>query len=486
MMIRQKHHLAILLLSLGMLLLGAFLVIFLKKNWDDEEAGLRRETNLLFSNAVHGIESQMFDKLLVRKWKTSGSDTTVSIALNLPGIPPPKDSARMMTFIQERSMVKETCAPELRKDTQESQLQIIVKSDHSGNKTDMSGALSMLVSSDSMHPMMLQSLEKSFGEAIERSGLPLQWSILQTREVPADSLAASPGAFVAGRYADLLSGEQLRVEISGYKPYLLKKIAPQILFSILLYACVGLAFLFVYQSFRKQARLAEMKNDFIRNMTHELKTPISTVNVAIEALQHFDVLQDPERTREYLSISRNELNRLTLLVDKVLRMSLFEEGAGELKTEALDLRALVEEVLGAMKLQFEKYRAQVSFHFSGSDFRLNGDRLHLLSVVYNLLENALKYSNLPPKIEVQLSEKAQTLELKVLDEGKGIPAEYLDKIFEKFFRVPTGDVHDVKGHGLGLHYVAGVVRLHQGSIAVESREGFGTAFILRFPVELVA
>jgi two-component system phosphate regulon sensor histidine kinase PhoR len=203
--------------------------------------------------------------------------------------------------------------------------------------------------------------------------------------------------------------------------------------------------------------------------------------VAIEALQNFDALESPERTQEYLAISQLELNRLSLLVDKVLRMSLFEQGEPELKTEPLDLRLLVEEVLSAMKLQFEKYRAEVGFSVSGTDFSLRGDRLHLVSVLYNLLENALKYSPLPPKITVSLAHSEHQLTLQVKDQGRGIPSEYQSRIFEKFFRVPTGDVHDVKGHGLGLNYVAGVVQLHQGSIEVESKEGRGTAFTVRLP-----
>jgi two-component system phosphate regulon sensor histidine kinase PhoR len=162
-------------------------------------------------------------------------------------------------------------------------------------------------------------------------------------------------------------------------------------------------------------------------------------------------------------------------------MSLFEQGEPELKTEPIDFLALVEEVLAAMKLQFEKYRAEVNLSVSGKHFNLRGDRLHLVSVLYNLLENALKYSLEPPKIEVRLAHAGNQLTLQVKDQGRGIPEAYLDRIFDKFFRVPTGDVHDVKGHGLGLNYVAGVVRLHQGQIEVNSQVGVGTEFTVRFP-----
>lgn len=485
-MFRQRHHIAIVLLSLGLALLGIFLWLFLKKTWEDETASLRRETNLLFVNAVHGIESQVFDRLLVKRWEGVDGDTTVNISLQLPPMARGRDSsAKVFAMVQERSVTTDIKAD--LEDSSKTRMKIAFTSERFAAENEMSGALSVLMTTDSIrgvladsvNPKFLISLEQTFGEAMQRAALPLDWKVIRFK----DSLMVDNqrDVLVAGQYADMASGERFRAEISGYRAYLLRKIGPQILFSVLLFACVGLAFLFVYQSLRQQIRLTEIKNEFIRNMTHELKTPISTVSVAIEALQNFDALENPARTREYLAISQLELNRLTLLVDKVLRMSLFEQGEPELKSEALDLRNLVEEVLAAMKLQFEKYRADVSLSVSGTDFSLRGDRLHLVSVLYNLLENALKYSPLPPQIMVSLAHSEHQLTLQVRDQGRGIPAEYQGRIFEKFFRVPTGDVHDVKGHGLGLNYVAGVVRLHQGSIEVESKEGVGTAFTVKLP-----
>ncbi len=485
-MFRKRHHIAIFLLSLGLALLGIFLWLFLKKTWNDETNTLRRETNLLFVNAVHGIESQMFDRLIVKRWEGAEGDTSVNISLRLPSPIHRTDSAKAFVFVQERSLVTSNVLNKM--DSSKTKMKIVFNEERLPGEAEMSGTLSMLMSADSNHlacpdsinPKFLKSLEKNFSEAMQRAALPVAWKV--SRLGSSSDSTHQRETFMAGQYTDMLSGERFGAEISDYQGYLLRKTGPQILFSILLFACVGLAFLFVYQSLRQQIRLTEIKNDFIRNMTHELKTPISTVSVAIEALQNFEALENPARTQEYLAISQLELNRLTLLVDKVLRMSLFEEGDPEMKTEPIDLRSLVEEVLAAMKLQFEKYRAEVTLTISGSDFRLHGDRLHLVSVLYNLLENALKYSPLPPHITVNLAHSESQLSLQVRDQGRGIPTEYQGRIFEKFFRVPTGDVHDVKGHGLGLNYVAGVVRLHHGSIDVESKEGIGTAFTVKLPV----
>jgi signal transduction histidine kinase len=479
-MFRQRHHIAVLLLSLGMILLGVFLWLFLHKLWKDEQEGLRRETNLLFVNAIRGIESNMFDQLIIRQWENREGDTAMHVTLRLP--PPAGDSARVLAFVEEKAIITQE-VQEFRGEKLQD-MKIMINRNNPPAESDISGAISVFVgadslvvsSKDSVQPRVRETLEQNFGTAMQRAGLPVKWQIQSL----ADSLPAD-NVFVAGQYTDVVNGERYRAVISNYQGHLLRQITPQLVFSLLLFASVGLAFLFVYQSLRKQMRLTEIKNEFIRNMTHELKTPISTVSVAIEALQHFDALQNPERTREYLAISQLELNRLSFLVDKVLRMSLFEQGEPELKTEHIDFRALVEEVLAAMKLQFEKYHAEVKLSVTGQHFNLLGDRLHLVSVLYNLLENALKYSPEFPKIEVALAHTEQQLTLQVRDRGRGIPAEYLDRIFDKFFRVPTGDVHDVKGHGLGLSYVAGVVRLHQGQIEVNSRVGVGTEFTVRFP-----
>jgi two-component system phosphate regulon sensor histidine kinase PhoR len=242
------------------------------------------------------------------------------------------------------------------------------------------------------------------------------------------------------------------------------------------------AFLVLYRNLRKQRKLAELKNEFISNITHELKTPIATVGVAIEALKNFNAIDNPERTREYLDISQNELHRLSLLVDKVLKLSMFENQGVELKYETLNLRGIVTEVVESLKLQLEKFKATVDVQYNG-ETELRGDRLHLLSVVFNLLDNALKYRSAEKevKIDVQINGTADAVQLIIRDNGIGISPEYQEKIFEKFFRVPHGDTHNAKGYGLGLSYVAQVIKKHGGTIAVQSVPGESTAFTITLP-----
>ena len=267
----------------------------------------------------------------------------------------------------------------------------------------------------------------------------------------------------------------------GSGSYVLKRITPQIGFSLLLVLLTIGSFWLLYRNWRQQTRLTMLKNDFIGNITHELKTPIATVSVAVEALRNFNALQDPERTREYLDISANELQRLSLLVDKVLKLSLFERHEIELKNSLFNLRELVQEVTASMRLQFERSAATLTLDAQGSDFHLKADKLHITSVIFNLLDNALKYTPVDPRIRITLAEDTGFTTMTVTDNGIGIPQEYRKKIFEKFFRVPTGDRHNIKGYGLGLSYVSYVLQRHGGEISVESREGSGSSFTVKLP-----
>jgi len=271
-----------------------------------------------------------------------------------------------------------------------------------------------------------------------------------------------------------------KLQLGNTFPYLFKRINIPILLSLFIVGFTIFSFVLLYKNMLKQKRLADIKNEFISNITHELKTPIATVSVAIEALRSFNASMDAQRSKEYLEISANELQRLSLLVDKVLKLSMFENKGIDLKYEPLNMQALIKEVASSMRLQFEKKNATVSISSEG-DSSLEGDRLHLVSVIFNLLDNALKYSYDNPHINITTIDGGNKLSLIVTDDGIGIPQEYREKVFEKFFRVPTGNLHNAKGYGLGLSYVAQVVKKHNGSIKVEPQEGGGSKFVIVIP-----
>ena len=327
-------------------------------------------------------------------------------------------------------------------------------------------------------------LDSAYKKELAKAGMPVSFSIKKGKDdslhlkdtINSMQFTTSPAS------VGLLNPYWYQAAFENPTTYLLKKISLQILFSLFLIAFTSVTFIFLYRNLLAQRKLTEMKNDFISNITHELKTPLATVSVAVEALRSFGGIQNPERTKEYLDISAAELQRLSLLVDKVLKLSLFENRELELKKEIFDLKQLTEEVLNTMKLQFDAHRAKVDLAMQGQYFTINADRLHITSVIFNLLDNALKYSKENPEIHIRLQHVTDTIILQVEDRGIGISTDFKAKIFDKFFRVPTGNHHNIKGYGLGLSYVAHVVKRHGGIISVDSEPGIGSTFTVKFPI----
>jgi two-component system phosphate regulon sensor histidine kinase PhoR len=270
-------------------------------------------------------------------------------------------------------------------------------------------------------------------------------------------------------------------EFVNIKWIVLKKITPQIAFALLLTLITSASFIIMYQNLRAQHRLMILKNEFISNVTHELKTPIATVSVALEALKNFSGMDNPRLTHEYLDIAQHELNRLTVLTDKVLTASLLDEHGMTMEVASVDLEKIISDVIFAMGPVFEKKDGSIKFLKTGSDFALRGNHVHLTNVVYNLIDNAIKYSASKLEVVVSLNDHGDRISFSVKDSGNGIPREYQSKIFEKFFRMPTGDVHNVKGHGLGLSYVASVIGKHGGTIEVLSKPEAGSTFTVIIP-----
>lgn len=326
----------------------------------------------------------------------------------------------------------------------------------------------------SQDTLKVNEIRAAFEKRMEQQNMDLPFTISREMRAPDDERSFNQ---VTIGFRNPIT---YKLELGNTFPYLIKRIAAPILLSIFLVAFTVVSFWLLYRNLLRQKRLADIKNEFISNITHELKTPIATVSVAIEALRSFNANMDAEKTKEYLDISANELQRLSLLVDKVLKLSMFEKTEVDLKYEPLDMKSLVDEVTASMRLQFEKHQARVSVATEG-DTHLEGDRLHLVSVIFNLMDNALKYGKGDPEIDIRITGGPQKLSLCIADNGIGVPAEYRDKIFEKFFRVPTGNLHNAKGYGLGLSYVAHVVKKHHGTIRVESVEGTGSRFVISLP-----
>jgi two-component system phosphate regulon sensor histidine kinase PhoR len=240
---------------------------------------------------------------------------------------------------------------------------------------------------------------------------------------------------------------------------------------------------FVYAMFviLRQKKLSEVQRDFVNNMTHEFQTPISTIRVATDVLSSKKILEQPERFKKYIQIIKQENLRLKNQVETVLTTAKVGRGKLELDIRLQELHRLISEVLEGVQIEIGK---GLELNLDAEKTSIYADKVHLLSVIRNLTENAIKYSKKPASIKVSTRNDKNGISLEIKDKGIGIPKEYLGKIFNKFYRVPTGNIHNVKGFGLGLNYVQQIVKAHKWEIEVDSEYGVGTTFTINIPQEL--
>lgn len=230
----------------------------------------------------------------------------------------------------------------------------------------------------------------------------------------------------------------------------------------------------------RQKRLSEVQRDFVNNMTHEFQTPISTIQVATDVLNHPKILEQPERMKKYVQIIKQENNRLKNQVETVLTTARLTRGKLEMNVELQELHTLIYEVTGSVQAELGK---NLIFELNADRTSLYADKVHLINVIRNLVENAIKYSEKPATVVIATHNTSEGIVLEIKDKGIGIPKEYQAKIFDKFYRVPTGNVHNVKGFGLGLSYVKQIVKAHRWSISVKSEYKKGTTFAITIPQE---
>ncbi len=263
--------------------------------------------------------------------------------------------------------------------------------------------------------------------------------------------------------------------------YLLTTMWMMLSTSVLLLIIIVWAFTFTIQTIFKQKKLSEVKNDFISNMTHELKTPISTISLACEALSDKDMSVNENVRANYVGMISQENKRLGLLVESVLKSATWDKGDLKLKKEELDLHDIINEVSGNILIQVESKLGVIVKELGAKTSIITADRVHVTNLIYNLLDNANKYSPLTPEITIKTENLKAGILLTVADKGQGIKRENLNKIFEKFYRVPMGNVHNVKGFGLGLNYVKAIVSRHGGEITASSVFEKGTTFKIHLP-----
>lgn len=275
-------------------------------------------------------------------------------------------------------------------------------------------------------------------------------------------------------------GDELLVLLDDHHGKILLALWPQFLISLLFTISLILVFFMTFREALKQKKISEIRNDFINNMTHEFKTPIATISLAADTVMNEAVIHDPESVRKYSEIIKRENRRMNDQVEKVLELALTEKKELSIVNEPVDLNELLSRLMNVMSLQVQARNGKIEFSGTVDPLIITGDAFHLERVFLNLIDNAIKYAKEAPVIELNLFEKAGYVNIEISDNGIGIAKDEQKRIFDRFYRVSTGDLHNVKGFGLGLSYVKTIVELHRGIIEVESKPGKGSMFRIKF------
>ena len=313
-------------------------------------------------------------------------------------------------------------------------------------------------------------LKNKFSLALEQhyKGLNVVWAALEDNNE----------SFFSFRSNDT-GHNSVYLALEGYHLYLFKAILPQLAFCFLLLLLTGLAFILAYLNTRKQLLFVQQKDEFISNISHELKTPVATAKIAIEALNKYNAIEDPERTRRYLSMASWELNRLETMIGKIMETTQADHGVLILNQQKIHLPELVQEITSSLQAVLLQENITLRLDLQAKDAYVLADNTHLTGAIYNLLDNAIKYGN--KLISIGIYQEQKTIHLKITDNGPGIPAAYREKIFEKFVRVPQENIHNVKGYGLGLSYARYIIEAHKGNLKLEQRSGMGAIFHISIP-----
>ena len=282
-------------------------------------------------------------------------------------------------------------------------------------------------------------------------------------------------------YSVTLGTLQFRVHFPRLPRYLMGQMLGAFALSVVMMLLIAAIFAHTLLAIQRTKRLDRLQRDLVNNLTHELKTPISSIGLASEALA--DPSFDDDAKKHYLSLIREENKRLGVLVENVLRASLSESGAMRLYMQPLNVHDLVKNVVKNMAMRLHKQGAKVELNLTASNPNLMLDRIHVTNVLFNLIDNAMKYAKGDPHIVIRSEQTSDGLSLYIQDNGIGIAKEHLGKVFERLYRVPTGNVHNVKGFGLGLSYVKNVLEHHGGSVHIASQPGEGTTLTLNLPFE---
>jgi len=271
---------------------------------------------------------------------------------------------------------------------------------------------------------------------------------------------------------------------SSYDTYVFDQIKGSLFTSVLFILLVLFGFFYTLITIKKQKRLSDIKNDFINNLTHEFKTPIFSIKLAASALKKQISLSDKSQNTmtNYIDVIDHEGERLKDQVDRILQLSLLNTDTFKLDKQETEINSLTQNVIDSFQILLIEKRGSISFVPSNTPITISVDKVHLSNVIYNLIDNAIKYNDEKPHIEIAVSSDKSNVFVEIKDNGIGIKTEDQKSIFDKFYRISTGDIHDVKGFGIGLSYVKGVVEAHNGQVTLDSKLEEGSTFVIKLPL----
>ncbi len=278
------------------------------------------------------------------------------------------------------------------------------------------------------------------------------------------------------------SNYKLLVNFPDDHKFILSSIIGMILLSIVFTLIIVLAYSSALFQLIKQRKISQIKTDFINNMTHEFKTPIATINLALDAIKNPKIIVDQDKVKRYLNMIKEENKRMHAQVENVLRISKLEKNELNISKDRVELHDLIADAITHVELIVEDRKGYIKTHFEAEYDTVLANQTHFTNVIVNMLDNAIKYSPEAPKIDVFTENVGTNILLKIQDKGSGMSKAASKRVFEKFYREHTGNIHNVKGHGLGLAYVKRIVDDHQGFVSVESEKGKGSTFTVKLPL----
>ena len=278
------------------------------------------------------------------------------------------------------------------------------------------------------------------------------------------------------------SNYSLLISFPKQKRFLIRSILGMAGLSLLFTLVIIIAYSSAIYQLIKQKQISEIKSDFINNMTHEFKTPIATINLAVEAIKNPQVIDDKEKVLRYLQMIRDENKRMHAQVENVLRISKLEKNQLDISKDRVDVHDIIHDATAHVELIVADRGGYIETHLKAGRTEVLANEMHFTNVLVNILDNAIKYSPEAPKIDIFTEEVKNNIVIEIKDQGAGMSKAVLKKVFEKFYREHTGDIHNVKGHGLGLAYVKRIIEDHQGEVYAESEKGKGSSFYIKLPL----